>query len=48
VGPLYGAVTTGNTWRFANLDGDVAWIDRPEYYLLQVGKILGILVAMAA
>lgn len=46
--PVYGAVTTGNNWRFAKLDGDVVFIDRPEYYLHQVEKILGILVAMAA
>jgi hypothetical protein len=45
--PVYGAVTTGNNWRFVKLDGDVAFIDRPEYYLDRVGKILGILVAMA-
>jgi hypothetical protein len=45
---VYGAVTTGNNWRFAKLEGDVVFIDRPEYYLPQVGKILGILVAMAA
>ena len=45
--PVYGAVTTGNNWRFAKLEGDVVFIDRPEYYLPQVGKILGILGAMA-
>jgi hypothetical protein len=46
--PVYGAVTTGNNWRFVKLEGDVTFIDRREYYLDQVGKILGILVAMAA
>jgi hypothetical protein len=45
---IYGAVTSGNNWRFLILEGDVVSIDRPEYYLHQVGKILGILVAMAA
>jgi len=42
-GPIHGAVTTGSAWRFLKLDGATATIDRPEYYLHQVGKILGIL-----
>jgi hypothetical protein len=46
--PVFGAVTTGNTWRFVRLDAEVVSIDRPEYYLDRVGKILGILVTMAA
>lgn len=41
-GPVYGAVTTGNVWRFLRLADDVAAIDRPEYYLPQVPKLLGI------
>lgn len=47
-GPVYGAVTTGNIWRFLRLDGAVVAIDRPEYYLHQLGKILAILRAMAS
>jgi hypothetical protein len=46
--PLYGAVTTGSNWRFVKLEGDLVLIDRLEYYLHQVGKILGILVTVAA
>lgn len=46
--PVYGAVTTGNIWQFVKLEGDVVFIDREEYYLYQVGKILGIIAAMAA
>jgi hypothetical protein len=46
--PVHGAVTTGNVWRFLKLQGSAASIDRPEYYLHQLGKILGILQAMAA
>ncbi len=46
--PVYGAVTTGNNWRFARMDGDLVYIDRPEYHLDDLGKILGILLAMAA
>jgi hypothetical protein len=45
---VFGAVTTGNNWRFLKLSGVVACIDRPEYHLLQVAKILGILQSMAA
>ncbi len=42
-GPVYGAVTTGSVWRFLKLDASVLTIDRVEYYLRQVEKILGIL-----
>ena len=41
-GSVYGAVTTGNVWRFLRLADEVAAIDRPEYYLPQVPKLLGI------
>ncbi len=47
-GPVHGAVTTGNNWRFLRLDGATAAIDGREYYLPQLGKILGILVHLAA
>ncbi|MFZ4658402.1 MAG: hypothetical protein ACOYNY_15410 [Caldilineaceae bacterium] len=43
---IYGAVTTGNIWRFLQLQYPHAFIDQPEYYLPQVGKILGILRQM--
>ena len=45
---VYGAVTTGSNWRFVKLEGTTLTVDLPEYYLEQVEKILGILVAMAA
>jgi hypothetical protein len=45
--PVYGAVTTGNNWRFVKLEGDSVFIDRTEYYLHDLAKILGILVSMA-
>jgi hypothetical protein len=48
ISAIYGAVTTGTIWRFLKLEGRNAMIDPPEYYLAQVGKILGILVGMAA
>ncbi len=43
---IHGAVTTGSIWRFLKLEGDRVLIDLPEYYLHQVGKILGILLAI--
>jgi hypothetical protein len=47
ISPVFGAVTTGNNWRFLKAEGSTVWIDRPEYYLGQIGKILGILVGVA-
>jgi hypothetical protein len=44
--PIHGAVTTGSIWRFLKLEGDRVFIDLPEYYLHQLGKILGILLAV--
>ncbi|MBY0515239.1 MAG: hypothetical protein K2P78_15200 [Gemmataceae bacterium] len=40
---VYGACTSGTVWRFLRLDGAVLAIDRKEYYIDQVGQILGIL-----
>jgi hypothetical protein len=43
---IHGAVTTGSIWRFLRLQEHLVTIDRPEYYLAQVGQILGILVTL--
>jgi len=43
---LYGAVTTGNIWKFLQLEGNTLFIDLPEYSIERVGKILGILLTM--
>ncbi len=43
---IYGVVTTGSVWKFLKLTGDDAVIDRKEYHIEQVGKIMGILAAM--
>jgi hypothetical protein len=40
---IYGAVTTGNIWKFLKLVGSVVFIDQTDYYINEVGKILGIL-----
>ncbi len=45
---VHGAVTTGNVWRFLRLRGDVAEVDRSEYYLREVDRVLGVLLAMTA
>jgi hypothetical protein len=43
---VYGCVSSGTIWRFLKLEGDRLTIDRPEYYLSDPGKIIGILVAI--
>jgi hypothetical protein len=43
---IYGAVTTGNNWRFLKLEANIAYIDLREYYISQVEKILGILASV--
>jgi hypothetical protein len=45
---IYGTVTTGSIWRFLKLRENLVLIDRPEYYLAQVGQVLGILVSLTA
>jgi hypothetical protein len=43
---IYGTVTTGNIWKFLQLEGNTLFIDLPEYHIERVGKILGILLTM--
>lgn len=43
---LYGAVSTGNVWKFLQLEENTLSIDLPEYYIERVGKILGVLLTM--
>jgi hypothetical protein len=45
---IYGVVTTGSLWRFLQLDAGQVAIDREEYYLRDVKKILGILLHITA
>jgi hypothetical protein len=40
---IYGTVTTGTNWKFLKLIGQVVEIDLIEYYINNIGKILGIL-----
>ncbi|MFO0602949.1 MAG: hypothetical protein U0324_07230 [Polyangiales bacterium] len=43
---VYGAVTTGNVWRFLRLRGGTVEVDLREYYLDAVERVLGVLVHM--
>ena len=43
---IYGVVTTGNQWKFLKLKSNNVYIDTQDYYINQVEKILGILIAM--
>ncbi|MDY6803341.1 MAG: hypothetical protein SXA11_05980 [Cyanobacteriota bacterium] len=40
---IYGAVTTGNIWKFLKLEKQTIFIDLNDYYLAEIDKILGIL-----
>jgi len=42
---IYGAVTTGTNWKFLRLTGQAIEIDLLEYFINNVGKILGILAS---
>jgi hypothetical protein len=44
---VYGVVTTGSAWKFLQLRGDVVAIDRGEYHINEVTRVVGILVHMA-
>ena len=41
---IYGVVTTGTNWRFLTLNDNKVCIDKVEYYINQVDKILGIIL----
>jgi hypothetical protein len=43
---VFGCVTSGSVWRFLKLDGSKLIIDRPEYYIQNAARILGILVSV--
>lgn len=45
VSVIYGAVTTGEIWKFLKLEAQTIRIDLPDYFLNDVGKILGILAS---
>lgn len=43
---IYGVVTSGTEWKFLKLINKQVFIDLDEYYISDVDKILGIIVAM--
>ncbi len=43
---IYGAVTTGNQWKFLCLRDQTAYVDRRDYYIDQLDCIMGILVSL--
>lgn len=46
VDSIYGVVTTGTDWKFLKLVEKTAFIDVNSYYIKEIDKILGILIAM--
>jgi ribosomal protein L9 len=40
---IYGAVTTGDIWKFLKLEENDIFIDLSNYYIKEIDKILGIL-----
>lgn len=45
---IYGAVTTGDVWKFLQLSGDRLFVDAATYYLNDLTSILGALLAATA
>jgi len=39
-------VTTGSSWKFLRLSEMTVAVDRTEYHITQVERVIGILVAM--
>ncbi|WGV26704.1 hypothetical protein [Halotia branconii] len=40
---IYGAVTTGDIWKFLKLENTILFVDLNNYYIKELNKILGIL-----
>jgi hypothetical protein len=43
---VFGVVTTGSNWKFLRLMDTTVYVDRAEYYIKEVERVVGILVAM--
>ncbi|MEW6493564.1 MAG: hypothetical protein AB1589_13815 [Cyanobacteriota bacterium] len=43
IASIYGAVTTGTDWKFLKLTDKTIWIDKRDYFINEVSRILGIL-----
>jgi hypothetical protein len=44
----YGLITEGAQWKFFEMVGSIVRIDAADYFIKDLGKILGILMHMAA
>ncbi len=45
---IYGAVSTGSNWRFLRMTGLEVEVDREEFYLRDVERVVGVLVSMVS
>ena len=43
---VFGVVSTGAAWKFIRLEGDELRLDRGEYFIDNLPKIMGILMAI--
>jgi hypothetical protein len=43
---VYGVVTTGNTWKFLQLDRNTGHVDLAEYHIKEAGRIVAIIKSM--
>jgi hypothetical protein len=41
---VYGIVTTGEIWKFLQITEQIVEIDLTDYYITDIGKILGVLL----
>ena len=48
IGPIFGCVTTGETWQFLRLEESVVGIDLIRYYISNVGLLLAVWQAVIA
>lgn len=48
VNVIYGVSTTGTAWRFLKLEGTQLLLDKSDYYISELEKILGILTYIAS
>jgi hypothetical protein len=44
INSIYGIVTTGEIWKFLQITEQTVAIDLTDYYITDIGKILGILL----
>lgn len=43
---IYGVVTTGSLWNFLKIEQNKAWIDKDEYHISNIAKIIGIFLSL--